>query len=210
MKRALILANGKPPHKHLLKKYLPFADLFICADGGANTAARCGVTPHLIIGDMDSIQKETLAVFADVEVKKLKDQNSTDLEKSLTAALRRQCREIIVLGATGGRIDHTVGNLSTLGKFSRKAAIKFVDESGEFIPAGRLLRLDLRDGTIISLLPLSRCSGISTTGLRWNLKDESLQLGVRESTSNLVVSSPVRINVRNGDLIVFIMNNEEK
>ena len=90
MKRALILANGKPPSKRLFQKYLASADWFICADGGANTAARFGYAPDLIIGDLDSIKKETLSVFNNVNVKKLKDQNSTDLEKALTAAIRKK------------------------------------------------------------------------------------------------------------------------
>jgi thiamine pyrophosphokinase len=209
MKRALILANGKPPGKRLLKRFLSSADLFICADGGANTAARYSCLPHLIIGDMDSIQEETLEVFADVKVKKLNDQNSTDLEKALTAALEQKCTEIVVLGATGGRLDHAIGNLSALGKFSCKASIKFVDGSGEYFPAGRLLKLHNHAGTTISLLPLSRCSGITTTGLQWNLKNESLEFGVRESTSNCVISSPVSIKVRTGSLIVFLLRSSK-
>jgi thiamine pyrophosphokinase len=203
---ALILANGNPPSKRLFRKYLSSADWFICADGGANTAARFGSIPHLIIGDFDSVRKETLRVFSKVEMQKLKDQNSTDLEKALTAAIRKKCTEIVVLGATGGRLDHAIGNLSALAKFSCKTTIKFIDDIGEFIPVGHKLEIILPVGTSISLLPLSRCSVIVTTGLKWNLNNESLQLGVRESTSNSVVSSHVNIKVRSGDLIAFVMN----
>jgi thiamine pyrophosphokinase len=207
MKRALILANGKPPSKHLFQKYLASADWFICADGGANTAARFGCTPDLIIGDFDSIEKETLIVFSKVDVKKLKDQNSTDLEKALTAAILKKYKEIVVLGATGGRLDHAIGNLSALVKFSRKAHITFIDNMGKFIAANHSLKFNLPFGTIISLLPLSRCSGIVTKGLKWNLKNEALELGVRESTSNVVVSSLVSIKVKKGTLIIFVSNN---
>ncbi len=206
MKRALILANGNPPSKQLFRKHLLSADWFVCADGGANTAVRFGSIPHLIIGDLDSVRKETLRVFSKVEIQKLKDQNSTDLEKALIGAIRKKCTEIVVLGATGGRLDHAIGNLSALAKFSRKTAIKFVDDTGEFIPVGHKLNITLAVGTSISLLPLSRCSAIVTTGLKWNLSNESLQLGIRESTSNLVVSSHVNIKVRSGDLIAFVMN----
>ena len=206
MKRALILANGNPPSKRLFQKYLASADWFICADGGANTAARFGCPPNLIIGDLDSVKIETLVNFRKSEVKKLKDQNSTDLEKALTAAIRKKCTEIVVLGATGGRLDHAIGNLSALAKFSSKTTLKFIDDIGEFIPIGRKLNFTLPIGTSISLLPLSRCSAIVTTGLKWNLNNESLQLGIRESTSNIVTSSHVSIKVRSGDLIAFVMN----
>ena len=205
MKRALILANGKAPGKRLFQKILASADWFICADGGSNIAARFGSIPDLIVGDLDSIKRETLALFRHVKVKKLKDQNSTDLEKALTAVIRKKCREIVVLGATGGRLDHAVGNLSALAKFSRKAHITFVDERGKFVAVNRSTEFALPIGTIISLIPLSRCSGIVTTGLQWNLNNESLELGVRESTSNVIVSSPVTIRVKQGALIAFVM-----
>ena len=207
MTHALILANGKPPSKRLFQKFFTSADWFICADGGANTAARFGYAPDLIIGDLDSIEKESLAVFSNANVRKLKDQNSTDLEKALIAAIRKKNSEIVVLGATGGRLDHAIGNLSALAKFSRKAHITFIDNIGTFIAVNHSLEFSLPIGTIISLLPLSRCTGIVTKGLKWNLKNEALELGIRESTSNVVVSSPVNIKVKKGSLIAFIVTN---
>jgi thiamine pyrophosphokinase len=207
---ALILANGKPPSKRLFQKYFATADCFICADGGANIAARFGVAPDLIIGDLDSVLEETLAIFRKVKVIKRKEQNSTDLEKALTAAIRKKCTKIVVIGATGRRLDHAIGNLSALVKFSHKAQIKFLDDIGEFISIGRSLEFNPPIGTMISLLPLSLCSGIVTKGLKWNLKNEFLQLGIRESTSNIVVSSPVSIKVRSGNLVIFVMNNRHR
>jgi thiamine pyrophosphokinase len=206
MKCALILANGKPPSKRLFNIYFQSAAWFICADGGANTAAYFNCSPDLIIGDLDSIKKETLAFFKKVDVRELKDQNSTDLEKALTAALQKRYKEIVVLGATGGRLDHAIGNLSALAKFSPKARITFVDDTGKFFSVNHSGEFNSPVGTIISLLPLSRCSGIVTKGLKWNLKNESLELGIRESTSNVSISSPVNIKVKKGSLIVYTTN----
>lgn len=207
MKRALILANGSPPSKQLFKKYLLSYDIFICADGGANIALRFKSKPDLIIGDLDSVSKKTLARFRDVQIKQLKNQNSTDLEKALTAAIKMKCKDIVVLGATGGRLDHAIGNLSALSKYSRQAKIIFIDDSGELIPIIHKIKLNLSIGTIISLLPISRCDGIVTRGLKWNLKNEPLQLGMRESTSNIAISSSVMIKVKKGNLITFIIGN---
>ena len=209
MNRALILANGKSPSKRLFQNILVSADLFICADGGANTAARFGCAPDLIIGDLDSIKKATITVFSNVIVKKLKDQNSTDLEKALTAAIRKKSKEIVVLGATGGRLDHAIGNLSALAKFTGKVPITFIDDTGKFMAVHHSRKLCLPAGTIVSLLPLSRCSGIVTQGLKWNLKNESLELGVRESTSNVIVSLPMSVKVKKGNLIIFVGTNNE-
>jgi thiamine pyrophosphokinase len=207
MKIALILANGKPPSRQLFKKYISSIDIFICADGGANAALRFKSKPDLIIGDLDSVFKETLHKFKKADIKQLRDQNSTDLEKALAAAIKMNCTGIIVLGAIGGRLDHAIGNLSALSKYSRQAKIKFIDDTGEFIPIIHSAKLILPTGTLISLLPISRCSGIITKGLKWNLKNDFLQFGIRESTSNVVISSPVTIKVKKGNLVAFIINN---
>jgi thiamine pyrophosphokinase len=207
MKQALILANGDPPNKRLLQRYTHEYSFIVCADGGANIAMKLGSTPNIIIGDLDSIHPKTLRYFHNVKIKKLPDQNSTDLEKAFAYAIRNRYNDIIVLGGTGGRIDHEAGNLSALAKFSRRAKIKFIDEHGELVYINREQQFHLPLNTIISLIPLSHCTGIVTSGLKWNLKNESLRLGFRDSTSNIIVASPVTIKVRTGDLLAFIVNS---
>lgn len=202
-RHALILANGSPPPKRLFRLYRAWAEYFVCADGGANTAARWDERPDLIIGDLDSIQSAAVKKFRRVKMLRIADQNSTDLEKALSWIVRRGYRRIVVLGATGGRLDHLAGNLSALGKFSRKASIRFVDGDGILQAVGRELTFKARRGTTVSLIPLSRCAGIVTKGLRWELKREVLELGVRESTSNVVKSGRVSIRVRRGRLLLF-------
>lgn len=207
MKRALILANGDPPNKRLLQRYTRAYTFIVCADGGANIAMKLGLTPNVIIGDLDSIHPKTLRYFRNVKIKKLPNQNSTDLEKAFAYAIRNQYNDIVVLGVTGGRIDHEAGNISALAKFSRRVKIKFIDEHGELVYINRGKKFHLPLDTTISLIPLSHCAGIVTSGLKWNLKNESLRLGLRESTSNIVVDSPVSIKVRTGDLLLFIVNS---
>lgn len=200
---ALILANGAPPPRRLFLFYRTKAGYFVCADGGANTAARWGEQPDLIIGDLDSIQSATVKKFSRVKMLRIADQNSTDLEKAISWTLRKGYRRVVVLGATGGRLDHLAGNLSALGKFSLRATIRFVDEDGMLQAVGRELKFKGRPGAIVSLIPLSRCVGIVTSGLKWELKREVLELGKRESTSNVVRTRAVSIKVRRGKLLLF-------
>lgn len=206
-KRILILANGHPPSKRLLRRLLKQSDLFVCADGGANTAARFGLRPDLIIGDLDSISSATLRKFRTVRAKRIADQNSTDLEKALSWATGKGHTDFVVAGATGRRLDHSLGNLSALVKFSRKARIQFVDDDSTLCFVGPVFEFEAQPGTVVSLIPLSLCEGVVTRGLKWELKNESLKLGFRESTSNLVKSSPVRISVRRGDLLLFAVRS---
>ena len=202
-KRGLILANGRPPGKRLLGRLLAESELFVCADGGANTAAALGVRPHLIIGDLDSIRMQTLKRFASVPARRIADQNSTDLEKALTWLIRRSYSSITVVGATGGRLDHELGNLSAMAKFSRTAIIKFIDDQSEVTYVGNECWFEAEPGSLVSLIPLSACEGIVTNGLKWELRNETLELGKRESTSNVVKASPVNVRVRRGDLLLY-------
>jgi thiamine pyrophosphokinase len=206
-KTALILANGKSPTKVLFMNCRKRSEFFVCADGGANYAAKFGERPDLIIGDLDSIKASTVRKFQDVTTRRIADQNSTDLEKALSWLIRKNYTDIIVLGATGGRVDHLAGNLSVLGKFAKRAHITFVDESGEMRSVGSEVVLEVPPGTTVSLIPLSRCEGILTIGLKWELQNGVLELGFREGTSNVVKSSPVTIRVLRGTLLLYQLND---
>ncbi len=208
--RALILANGEAPSKRTLQTLLKDNSLFVCADGGANAAVRFGLNPDVIVGDLDSTLPQTIRKLRRSEVHQIVDDYSTDLEKTLGWVIEKGFDEIVVAGATGGRLDHFLGNLSAMVKFSPKASITFVDDTGEWIYVDRSKELLIPAGSMISLIPISHCDGIVTRGLRWNLNFESLELGVRDGTSNIVVESPVRISVAKGNLILFRLYQSRK
>lgn len=208
--KALILANGEPPPIALLRAQLKVASIFVCADGGSNIAARYDLMPQLIIGDLDSVSPGTLQKFKHVPTRRIAEQNSTDLEKAIRWLIKKDFRDIVVLGALGRRLDHTVGNLSTLEKFSNVARIRIIDSKAELLHVGRDLTIESPPGSTVSLIPLSRCEGITTDGLKWELRNEILKLGVREGTSNIVKRSPLRIRVRRGDLLLYQLTGQQK
>ncbi len=202
-RRALILANGHPPSKRLLTALLKDADYFVCADGGANTAARMKLKPHAIVGDMDSITSDVRARYRRVPFYRSADQDSTDLEKAMQWVLSKNVDRIVVVGALGKRPDHTIGNMGVLRRFSPKATVTMVDESGELWYVGTDLRQEVPIGTMVSLIPLTRCDGVTTEGLQFSLDHETLELGVREGTSNVAVSTTIRVTVESGSLLLY-------
>ena len=204
--RAVLLANGRPPLKGMIERSLRDAPFFLCADGGANAAARMDIRPDLIIGDLDSISRATERKFSGVTTRRIADQNSTDLEKALTWLTRKGYKGIEIYGATGGRLDHTMGNLSAIAKFQRKARLVTHDTEGSMYPILSRFEAHIPKGSIVSLLPLTLCEGVVTKGLKWNLRYESLALGMRDGTSNVVSSSPVSIIVRRGTMFLFVRN----
>ncbi len=206
-KPALIIANGEPLQKRRLVLLAKQSGTVICADGGANAALKMGITPDAIVGDLDSVHTEVLVKFRRVAIHEDRNDETTDLEKAIAWAIQSSYDHITVVGASGKRLDHTVGNLGVLPKFYPDAIITLVDDNGELCYVGREYSFEARKGDVVSLIPLNRCEGVSTTGLKYPLDGEILELGVREGTSNVVTASPAGIKVKKGHLLLFKLAN---
>ncbi len=200
---ALILCNGLPPPKSLFEECFRWSKFFIAADGGANVAFKLGRPPDVIIGDMDSyepIDDSSIEVIHDP------DQYSNDLEKALKLAKEKGAEKVKVLGATGLRLDQTLKNLSVLKQFDNQfEEIIFLDEQGITKLLPNEFKQDFTVGASVSLFPLSgKVTGISTKGLKYELDNGFLENGVYDGSSNWVISSPVSILHKKGDLLLFI------
>lgn len=199
----LILCNGLPPSKPLFEQAYEWADFFIAADGGANTALSMGIEPDVVIGDMDSFNPSD---DRSLKVIKDPDQYSNDLEKALGLATDKEAGSVIVLGAIGRRVDQTLKNLSVLKQFYNQfEELLFRDDYGDLKLIESPYSAELEAGTTVSLFPLSgKVTGIKTEGLMYPLENEALENGVKDGSSNKVVSSPVNISFEEGDLILFV------
>lgn len=202
----LILCNGKPPSRELFENCRQQADYFIAADGGANIAREFESVPDLVIGDLDSFVKQEADDF---ELVFDPDQETNDLEKALSRAVAEGSQNVIVLGATGKRIDQTLKNLSVLKQFNDKfESLIFRDNHLDTFLLPNSFSKELEPGIQISLFPLSgEVTGIHTEGLKYPLKNEQLINGVRDGSSNEVVSSPVEISHKEGDLLMFVVTD---
>lgn len=200
---ALILCNGLAPAPSLFKRRLEESDLFIAADGGGNTARDLGTLPDVVIGDLDSFIEEPEDTF---NIIRDPDQETNDLEKALGFALKREVTDVVVLGVTGQRIDQTLKNLSVLKQFDHQFnSLIFEDDFGRIMLLPRSYAAELPVGTTVSLFPLSgRVEGIQTSGLKYTLNDEALENGVRDGSSNKVISPYVEIRHQSGDLLLFV------
>lgn len=204
--KTLILCNGKPPKRELFYSCRQWADYFIAADGGGNIAREFGSLPDLVIGDLDSFQKHEPDSF---EVVHDPDQETNDLEKALARAFTEGSREVVVLGATGMRLDQSLKNLSVLKQFNDKfESLIFRDNHLDTFLLPSSFSKKFEPGTQISLFPLSgKVAGIHTKGLKYPLNNEQLINGVRDGSSNEVVSSPVEITHAEGDLLMLVVTD---
>ncbi|MDD8017983.1 MAG: thiamine diphosphokinase [Bacteroidota bacterium] len=202
-KSALVICNGEMPSKKLLLPLLRKKPFIICADGGANKARAFGITPHVIIGDLDSITRQTRHFFSSVPIIHVADQYSTDLEKALNYLLANRYTSATIVGATGDRPDHALSNFSILLKYHSLLPIQFFDEHCTVEIIKKRIRFTATIGQQISLVPMGKCSGITTSGLKYPLKKESLELGVREGSSNEALRTAVTVSVEKGSLLLF-------
>lgn len=218
------MCNGGIPPEKILTESLAGTGLVIGADGGGNILLDLGVVPDVVIGDLDSFlsgqgednrkpgdrKKDAPVENLNFELIHDPDQETNDLEKALKLALDRGATEVVILGATGLRLDHTLKNLSVLLQFSgRFRDILLRDATCDMRILPREFTMETRAGQTISLFPLSgRVDGITTEGLRYALHDESLENGVRDGSSNEATGKQIRIGHRSGDLLLITPHHQ--
>jgi len=207
LKKCIILGNGKTPKKELIT-FLQKNNysVLICADGGADKAKKLNLVPDYIIGDLDSVKESTLKFFyRKSEIIRLERQNDTDVEKCLKFAIKKKFEDIILLGVTGDRLDHTFCNLGIVIKFFRQIKLKIIAENSLLIPYSGNVELKTIPNEIISLYGFDDKTKIISKGLKYPLKNISLPFGKKESTSNAAVSDKVNLNIKGG--IIFVIRD---
>jgi thiamine pyrophosphokinase len=207
MKKCIIIANGKCPTKKVVEYFVTKGfKTIICADGGANSAKKIKITPDYIIGDLDSIALTTLRYFGKKStIIQIKRKNDTDVEKCLKYAIKKKFDEVVLLGVTGDRLDHTICNLGIVIKFFGKIKIYLSAESSYLSSINRTTEFNSKVGETISLYAFSDKTRITSTGLKYKLNDTALPFGVQESTSNVSISEKIILRIKNG--IVFVIRD---
>ncbi len=207
MKKCIIIANGKPPAKKIIKYFVSNGfSTIICADGGANSAKKIGIIPDFIIGDLDSTELKTLKYFkSKSKIIQIKRQNDTDVEKCLKFAIRNKYDEAVLLGVTGNRLDHTIGNLGIVLKFFNKIKTHIVAEKSYLTPYNDIITLNSREGEIISIYAFDEKTFITSNGLKYPLNNSKLPFGKKESTSNVSINSIVELKIKGG--MVFVIRD---
>ena len=179
-------------------------DVILAADAGMEALYRDHILPDIIVGDFDSVNPDTLEYFHD---KEQIEKDDTDTEYAIREAIRRGAMEIVVIGATGTRIDHVLGNISLLGiGLEEQIKISLVDEHNRIrmINQPMTIRKEEQYGKYVSLIPFSeKVCGVTLRGLKYPLTDYTMggfnSLGI----SNEIVSDEASISLSSGQLIVI-------
>jgi thiamine pyrophosphokinase len=199
---ALLCLDGTLPEAAIFRRCgnLPL----IATDGAAiRLFRRYGIRPTFIVGDLDAFliapERELLAGVPLVQVT---EQESTDFEKALDFIHSRDWRRVLVLGFQGEEPDHTLINWSIATRYISKLELCFYDAGRYGIPLAESALLELDVGETVSLVP-QPAAVVKTSGFVWELQDEELRWGVRESARNLVHRTPVWLHLQSGVLALF-------
>ena len=129
----VILADGNFPVHEKPLGYLKSAEHLICCDGSAESLIITGMEPEAIVGDLDSLTTDLKRRFSD-RLYQDGDQDTNDLTKAVKWCINRAYKEIVILGATGKREDHTIGNISLLAEYSKEIKVMMVTDTGSITP----------------------------------------------------------------------------
>lgn len=207
MRLALAVAGGELRDLEQLRLTASQAFLVVAADGGARHLFAAEVPPNAVVGDLDSIGDDVLewCKGRGAEIHAYPpEKDDTDLQLALAFCLVRGATSIVVAGALGGRIDHTLGNIALLESMGDLGApCTLVDGSTEVRLVGRCATFVGSPGDILSLIPLDRAvTGVTTRGLRYGLNAGILTRGGTPSgVSNEFIGREVRVEAEGGVLL---------
>ncbi len=209
-KKTLIVSNGFLREVDFYRGLIKENDLVIAANGGCKHLLRLGIIPHLIIGDLDSLEEEIVSQFRGGKTKIIsypRDKDKSDTQLALEYALNHGASHINILGAIGDRIDHTLANLHLLTKgVDQGVDVRLIDEKNEVLLINKFIEIREKKGTTISLLPLTSCvKGIFTEGLKYPIKGGKMEIGNPYGISNEMDSSLAKIEIKSGYLLVIIV-----
>ena len=196
----IVIANGSFPSHPIAKNYLNKSGTIICTDGAADKLIDSGKNPDIIIGDFDSTSikgKNRTGKWIETP-----DQNKTDLEKTFEWCIMNKIKKIVLLGSSGKREDHTIGNLFTLAKYHDEIQCEIITNHAKIICVSGENYIFADNNQNISIIATEPIERITLDGLQYNIKNESLLPSTR-AISNKAISDKFYLE-STGKVLVFL------
>jgi len=214
----VIICDGTFPKKEYPRYLISSADFIICCDGALvkfmrNCKAIFGDErlPDLVIGDMDTLSAAMQKKYSDIIIKET-EQEHNDQTKAVRWVLNNLegVERIHILGATGGRADHTIGNASLLMEYTRMfelgdVEIESVSDHGTIFPVTDTIELDCGTGREISIFSPDNSLTIKSEGLEWPL-DNVIFDNWWKATLNKAVHDTVKLSFSHRSIALIMLN----
>jgi thiamine pyrophosphokinase len=204
--RALLVSGGRPVDKKIILKYIKNSYI-VCADYGVKNFIDLDIEPDLVIGDLDSADRECLDYIKNKNINTLKlncKKDYTDTEFAIDYLIDKGYDEIILLAATGTRLDHTLANIFVLERLFNKAKVKIIDNNNEIIYAEKgEYFLEKNDYKYLSILALSDEIKVSSKGLIYEVNHSNIKRSSSLGVSNEILENEAEIIIHDGKALII-------
>jgi thiamine pyrophosphokinase len=194
--KSILCLNGDLPHRDFFEN-LQLS--IIAADGAANKLAALGIKPHLVIGDLDSVNREL-----DMPYLYVHDQSRCDYEKSMDYLKQEGLLPTIVLGTNGGDLDHILNNISVFMSYPPGNLLYAAPIYGTVLNQSQTL-LQIPIDTKVSIIGVPQAR-VVTKGLEWDLTGQSLSFPGVSSCLNRTIDYEVSLTIKEGQVLVLAHN----
>jgi thiamine pyrophosphokinase len=169
----VIVADGTFPQHEIPLGYLKNAKRVVCCDGSTQSLLLYGIEPDAIVGDLDSLSDELASRFAD-RIFLDENQETNDLTKAVMWCIEMRYRDIVIVGGTGKREDHTIGNISLLADYIGNVNVIMVTDSGIFKPLLKSSEILSFPGQQVSVFSIDPETEVTSYGLKYPLSQTKL------------------------------------
>ncbi|HLK15222.1 MAG TPA: thiamine diphosphokinase [Fimbriimonadaceae bacterium] len=202
--RVLGVLGGASVPTSLLASWADSATFIAAADGGADALLAAGLTPRLVVGDLDSLQADR-ALFPDV--REDPSEAFTDCDKLLSVLASQGFGAVTLINITGDLPDHELAIFHSAAKSGLACRLVFARGFGHVLVGPYQGRFS--GEARVSLLPLSACSGVWLRGVRWPLERANLDALGATSISNHAVGAPIEVELESGAAFLFLESEPE-
>lgn len=202
----VVVACGSFPRGAELLALMKSVPQVIACDGAVRNLHEHGIEPTAVVGDMDSLTEEMRELYAD-RLHRVAEQETNDLSKAVRFAHSEGCRRLLILGATGLREDHTLGNISLLMDYAPMfERVEMRSDFGRFIPLMQTTTLPCARGQQISIFSMTPSGEITSEGLRWRISRRKLTAWW-QGTLNEALGSEFTLILSPSARVIVYLNN---
>lgn len=212
--KALIVSGGQVPSRELLERCLAQTpELILGADAGAGVLLRNGIPFQLALGDFDSLDPADLLRLDETGevIVYPAEKDFTDTEAALHEAIRRGATDITILGGTGTRLDHFLGNLGLLVQSAQRGIqARLIDDHNELFLIRGPITIPPRKGWYLSFFPIgSDVPEFTVEDVRYPLTGHTLKFAETLTVSNEFTDLPARVAFPSGLVLVSLSRDAQ-
>ncbi|MBW7844586.1 MAG: thiamine diphosphokinase [Bacteroidia bacterium] len=207
---ALIIANGETCSMEIIGQLLEWNPYVVVLDGAITRVLELGIKIDVLLGDFDSKSEafDKVQKQQKIEIVHTPNQDKTDLQKGIEFLIGKGFSAVNIIWATGKRADHNLSNITDIVRYQNKIKIVLYDNYSKIFQLPKQFKKWYNKNTPISLMPVGKVMGVTSTGLSYDLTDMELNLGYKTSSSNSSAHDGiVTISHQQGDLLLMECND---